>query len=271
MRIVLVLGLSFAFFSSWFGCGATQTGQETLSQESTVTQEPTSATDTASGSESTKATEPTVGNEPSNEPSVGPEAGPEAGPEPGVEPGPEAAPEPVAESSSGPESDLPQPPKGFCKLLAPGVTVGTRVGNYIKNAKLFDCDGNPVSLHDFCGGKAIWLSLHHEWCPHCRKLRDKMESIHAKYEKDGLISVSIVVQSNSRSAPTQSTCNSWRKDGKQVKSFTLYDPTWVTREFWEQNYTALNVFVNAGNVITGKQHTDLETHLETQIKRALGK
>lgn len=97
-----------------------------------------------------------------------------------------------------------------------------------------------------------------------------MESLTAQYEKDGLVSIAIVVQSSSRTPPTAQTCKSWRSAGKHVKVYTLYDKFYRTRDFPERPYTALNVWVNKQHVITGKQHTDRDADLIREIKKSLG-
>lgn len=150
------------------------------------------------------------------------------------------------------------------------VPVGTRVGEVLRDMTLYDCDGRAVKLTDFCGAKALWLSLHHTWCPHCRLLRDTMERIHTSYAGKNLASVAIVVQTNSRTRPDAQACKDWKQAGGLQSVLTLYDPQGVTSALWEQNYTALNVFVSGLRIITGKQHTDREADLRAQIDRALG-
>lgn len=191
-------------------------------------------------------------------------------PEPKPEPKTEPAPEPIPETK--PESTPEQPrdtPKVSCPLPGPGQTVGTRLGNYLVNTDLKDCNGKTVKLSDFCGANAIWISFHHGWCPHCRLLRDIMEPIHSSYQGKGLVSIAILVQSSSRTPPDGQACQQWRQDGKHSKVITLYDPTFATRKYWEQNYTALNIFTSS-MIISSKFHSDTEADLRKAIQKALG-
>lgn len=182
---------------------------------------------------------------------------------------PERSVEEVAEMSI--ESSLPESPWSAEQCPKPSfVPVGTRVGEVLRDMTLYDCDGRAVKLTDLCGAKALWLSLHHTWCPHCRLLRDTMERIHASYAGKNLASVAIVVQTNSRTRPDAQACKDWKQAGGLQSVLTLYDPQGVTSVLWEQNYTALNVFVSGLRIITGKQHTDREADLRAQIERALG-
>jgi hypothetical protein len=96
-----------------------------------------------------------------------------------------------------------------------------------------------------------------------------MESVHSSYQGKGLVSIAILVQSSSRTPPDAQACQQWRKDGKHSKVITLYDPTFATRKYWEQNYTALNIFTSS-MIISSKFHSDIEADLRKAIQKALG-
>lgn len=222
------------FFVFPLACDTNTASEPT--QEPTSTQEPPTSTDTSQTEPQTPEPSPDAG---------APEAGPEPQPEPSVEKAPVSCPQP-----------------GFAK-------VGTKLGDYLKDVTLYDCDGKALKLSSLCG-KALWISFHHGWCPHCQKLNREIEGISSRYANRGLTSIALLVQTSSRTAPDPQSCKDWRQLGNHKQVLTLYDPTFVTRQFWEQNYTALNIFVDKGWIINSKFHSDREADLTQAIEKALG-
>lgn len=156
-----------------------------------------------------------------------------------------------------------------CPPLPQGVTQGPLTGNYLANLTLKDCDGNDVALDHFCGASALWLFVAHGWCPHCKKTSSLAEQIQRDYEDQGLATAVVLVENAQGQPPTQADCKAWRTGYGLDHAAALYDPTGVALQLYEQNFTALSVFVGGDRVITEKKHTDVESSLRTSIAALL--
>lgn len=178
---------------------------------------------------------------------------------------------PAPEAGSGGDGGpIAHPPWGPSFCPAESGTVGLKIGNQLpRNLELPDCDGNMVSLDSICGAAASWIFLSHMWCPHCQATAAQAEAIAQKYAGKNLAIVNVVIQNASYSAPTASDCTSWRTTYGSPNVVTLYDPTGKTKGFFEQNYTALSVFVDGQRVIKSKAHTDVRAQLVGGIDDAL--
>lgn len=160
----------------------------------------------------------------------------------------------------GPEHCAPPPD---------GVQVGSRLGDQLDGLVLQTCEGVHISLNELCGAHAAWLSFAHAWCPHCREGAALAESLHATYADRGLASVNVLVEWGPGEAPSGEHCEAWRDTHGQDRVLTLYDAERVSFRLWDENYTALNVFLDADRVIRAKLHTDLREHLEAGIEASL--
>ena len=149
------------------------------------------------------------------------------------------------------------------------MAVGYDKGNQLDALTLKDCEGNDVSLSEVCGAHAAWLFFAHAWCPHCKKSSSLAESIHSKYADQGLVTIHVVVEDAVQGKPDAADCKTWRETFGHENVLTLYDPTGASYVLWEQNYTALNVFMDGDRVITNKTHTDSQSTIELSIQGAL--
>ena len=156
-----------------------------------------------------------------------------------------------------------------CPALASGVTSGLATGNQLSKIVVKDCDGNDVSLDQFCGASALWIFAAHGWCPHCQAVSKNAEAIHTSFAGRNLASVNILVENASYDVPTAQDCKAWRTANKLQNVVTLFDAKGATRGLWDNNTTALSVFVNARRLIVGKSHTDSTTALKGSIESAL--
>jgi len=279
MRIFFVMLLSFSLVGV-VNCSTVPTpnGSDAADQD-TYTAAPDS---TASGEEKSTTPEKNVQPEPSPKDEVAPEP---TKPEPQVQPEPKkedtAQPEPEpTEPPGGPEQTAPesQPTsqkywtKKPCTKPGFGLWSGTKLGSLLKDMTLLTCDNKTVKFSEFCGAKAMWLFFAHSWCPYCQRVSAYMESVAGKYEKKGVVVINVLVEAGgytSRTAATQAHCKNWKKTNGFAKVVTLYDPKKTLTQFWEQNYTALNLFVNKHNKITGKLHTHDRSTVERYIDNAL--
>lgn len=70
--------------------------------------------------------------------------------------------------------------------------------------------------------------------------------------------------------PDEADCRTWRAGHEHQEVITLFDPTQRSFVLFEENYTSLNVFVDANRVITSKVHTDVTSAIRAGIRSALG-
>jgi hypothetical protein len=148
---------------------------------------------------------------------------------------------------------------------------GTKVGEVLKSITLKTCEGEDFSLDQLCGADATWIFVAHGWCPHCRAASDLAESLHDDFQANGsnIATVNILFEDTQQRRPEGDDCKAWRDVRGHEDVITLYDPNATMQEFWEEQYTALNVFVSGDRVITGKQHSDIEVSLRAGIQAAL--
>ena len=152
-----------------------------------------------------------------------------------------------------------------CPTPPNGVTVGPKLGNYLSKINLKTCEDEDVSLDRFCGSGGQWVFVAHGWCPHCKLTASLAEKIHADYVDKDLASVVVLVENASGGIPTAQDCKTWRQIYGLYNVAALYDPTGASKALYEQNYTALNVFIGPDRIIKSKQHTDVESTIRLQI------
>lgn len=150
-----------------------------------------------------------------------------------------------------------------------GLKEGLDVGDQLATIVLRDCDGNDFSLARVCGASALWIFAAHGWCPHCQLVSKNAEAIHDSFAGRNLAAVNILVETASYQSPTAADCKAWRTANKQQDVVTLYDPNSATRGLWDNNTTALSVFVDHERRILEKSHTDSTAALKASIEKAL--
>lgn len=84
-----------------------------------------------------------------------------------------------------------------------------------------------------------------------------------------MASVVVLVQTSTYGAPTATACKQFRDKYGHDDVVTLYAPTNQLNPLWDNNYTALSVFVDSDRVIQGKAHTDNKTSLTASISALL--
>ena len=150
------------------------------------------------------------------------------------------------------------------------VSAGFSVRDQLGELVLKSCAGADVSLREFCGADAFWISTAHAWCPHCRVLAGFAQAVHDSRAASNLASLHILVESSSGEAPDEDDCEQWRDAYGHTDVITVYDPDGRSLGMFEENFTALNVFVDGKRVIDGKLHTDVQSDIEAAIDRAFG-
>ena len=65
--------------------------------------------------------------------------------------------------------------------------VGTDIGDAAPNFTLTDSAGNPVSLHDFLGEKAVVVNFWASWCAFCLEEMPDLEAVAQEFSADLVI------------------------------------------------------------------------------------
>ncbi|MFT7624631.1 MAG: hypothetical protein ACI9WU_003819, partial [Myxococcota bacterium] len=122
-----------------------------------------------------------------------------------------------------------------------------------------------------CGADGMWVFAAHGWCPHCKKAAGFAEDVHDFFWSEGseLATVVILVQSGSNQPPTKSDCSAFRQQMDHDNVVTLYASTGQANVLWQNNLTALSVFVDGNRVITNKANTDVQGQIESEIQKAI--
>ena len=113
---------------------------------------------------------------------------------------------------------------GDCIPNGTGTNIGDKVGDFT----LQDCDGNPVSLHDYCGNtKAVWFVLVAGWCTACDSYAPDANALWKEYQEMGLQLVFVLGETPAETPPTLSYCKTW-KSSHTVTAPVLIDAHWQT-------------------------------------------
>jgi thiol-disulfide isomerase/thioredoxin len=155
-----------------------------------------------------------------------------------------------------------------CPATPAGVSSGYGTGEQLAGLTLLSCDGSEVSLDAICGAQASWIMFAHGWCPHCRLASQLAEGVYQQFAGENLAVVNVLVESATGDPPTPQDCHNWREAYAQDRVITLYDPNGASVVLWEQNYTALSVFLDEDRVIVNKLHTDVESQIVAAIEAA---
>lgn len=152
-----------------------------------------------------------------------------------------------------------------------GDNYGTKVGDTLGSVTLKTCEGEDFSLDALCGADATWIFVAHGWCPRCRAATKLAEALHDEFQANGsnIATVNILIEDTQQRPPDGDDCAGWRGTYGHEDVITLYDPKGTMMRFWEEQYTALSLFVSGDRVITGKAHTDQDAGLRSGIETAL--
>lgn len=112
----------------------------------------------------------------------------------------------------------------------PAGPFGTEPGLSLQDAVVFDCDGEPVHLHDICGARAGYLAWFADWCPTCAKFIVQMNAVYEAHAGEGLVAYAILISDAFGNPPTAHDCRAWR-DEKQLEMTVVYDPTGATSDY----------------------------------------
>lgn len=135
---------------------------------------------------------------------------------------------------------------GHAPSCPPQGPFGTGTGDVAANVTLYDCDGNPVELHDLCDLDAAFLYTFAGWCPTCKAFAasGKPNDIHARYENESFEMWFVVTSPATSGMPTQETCANYR-DQYGLQMNVLYDPEGATQ-------SALEMRVNSGELVLSR-------------------
>jgi hypothetical protein len=178
-----------------------------------------------------------------------------------------------ATATDAADSGVTQPPTDWgsakCEAVSSALPLGLKTGDRLGSVVVKDCDGNAVTLDQYCGASALWVFAAHGWCPHCQLVAKNAEAIHSSFGGRNLASVNILVQTASRGVPTAQDCKAWKEAYKMNNVVALYDDTGATEGLWDTNSTALSVFVSRDRTIVSKSHTDVTASLTKSIETSL--
>jgi thiol-disulfide isomerase/thioredoxin len=175
-------------------------------------------------------------------------------------------------STSGAGGSAPSNPNwgtSYCPADNSSAPTGYDTGNQLPEIILKTCDGQDFSLNQLCGASALWIFAAHGWCPHCKQASSVAEQVHDSFAGKNVASVNILVETSAYQPPDEASCKAWREQYKMDDVLTLYDPTGATFKLWDNNYTALSVFVDKDRKIVSKSHSDTTTALQSGIEQAL--
>ncbi|NOZ00579.1 MAG: thioredoxin family protein [Deltaproteobacteria bacterium] len=122
-------------------------------------------------------------------------------------------------SSNEVNLDVPEPecvPEG----------TGTTLDKNIEDFSLTNCNGQQVSLHDFCKKtKAVWIIMVTGWCPYCAELVDQATQILKDYAPDVEIWV-VLGEDVNGNTPDQQECVAYANKHNFPRNRTFYDAGW---------------------------------------------
>ncbi len=89
---------------------------------------------------------------------------------------------------------------------------GNSIGDRLKDLQLTNCNGDVVSLHQFCGStKAQLVVLSTEWCPSCDRVLPDVESNVQNLGAANLNAFYVMGETAGRVPPTASQCLSYAR------------------------------------------------------------
>jgi hypothetical protein len=113
---------------------------------------------------------------------------------------------------------------GQCQPNGTGKTVGFQIGDF----QVVDCEGTPVSLHDYCGqAKAVWLITVAGWCGACDQYAPEANQIWLQYKDKGLQLLFVLGEDPQGNKPSTAYCKQWTAS-HSVTAPVLIDASWGT-------------------------------------------
>lgn len=88
---------------------------------------------------------------------------------------------------------------------------GYAIGDVSYDAALMDQHGEMVSLSDFCGNTVL-LVLSTAWCGACKGEAPELEALYQEYKNSNFTVITMLAETNSGQAPTQSDLQQWASD-----------------------------------------------------------
>ena len=117
-----------------------------------------------------------------------------------------------------------EPSAGNCVYQGNGTNIGNQIGDFT----LKNCDGDSISLHDYCGdAKAVWFVLVAGWCGACEEYAPMAEQMWKQFRGDGLQLIFVLGENMASGVPTPGYCKQW-KQSHGVSAPVLIDGHWQT-------------------------------------------
>lgn len=148
---------------------------------------------------------------------------------------------------------------------------GTGAGQRVRQMLLKDCDGNEVSLDDYCGAAAIWLFIGHGWCPNCKKTAGFVDEIAREYAARGVVVVNLLGQDAEYHTPNAEFCRAWRDKYALTDTVVLFDSYGDQAKSFENGATPIQVFIDVDHVIASRTNTSKPEVIRAQIDAALSR
>ena len=146
---------------------------------------------------------------------------------------------------------------------------GIRLKELAKDFKLYDKDGNLVSLHDFYG-KVILLDISTMWCGPCKAEASDAEELYQKYKKYGFVMINVLFENENYGPVDQSDCARWVKTYKMTFPVLADVNKLVWYMFAETGYIPLNLVIDLDMVIRFKETGYYKENIENKIRELLG-
>lgn len=114
------------------------------------------------------------------------------------------------------------PSTGNCVYQGTGTHIGDKIGDFT----LKNCEGQNVSLHDYCGeAKAVWIIMVAGWCGACDEYAPQAEQLWKNLRADGLQLLFVLGETPSSGTPTPGYCKQWQQS-HGVSAPVLIDGHW---------------------------------------------
>lgn len=88
---------------------------------------------------------------------------------------------------------------------------GYAIGDVSYDVALMDQHGEMVSLSDFCGNTVL-IVLSTTWCGACKGEAPQLEALYQEYKDSNFTVITMLAETNSGQAPTQSDLQQWATD-----------------------------------------------------------
>jgi hypothetical protein len=109
---------------------------------------------------------------------------------------------------------------------------GTGLGDNIADFALSNCYGEPFSLHEVCGSKAVWLVAVAAWCTACAEYAPTISAAWKELQSQGLEARLILGEDTYGGPPSLQECQSWAQTHQVDPAMVLVDhdgiASWAT-------------------------------------------